>query len=78
MCDEKEMDGKDISIGLIVDSVSEVIIIPDGDIAPPPSIQKVTNRYIKGIGRTADEVKLLLDCKTLLNEEEEVTELTNL
>ncbi len=75
--DVKEMDGKDISIGLIVDSVSEVITIPDEDIVPPPSIQKVTNRYIKGIGKTADEVKLLLDCEKLLNEEE-IAELTNL
>jgi len=70
-------DIKDISIGLIVDSVSEVIAIRDDDIVPPPNIQQVANKYIKGIGKTVGEVKLLLDCEKLLNEEE-VAELTNL
>lgn len=59
-----------ISIGLIVDSVSEVITIPDGDIVAPPDINKVANKYIKGIGKVANDVKLLLDCTRLLSEEE--------
>ncbi|MCX7708699.1 MAG: chemotaxis protein CheW [Clostridia bacterium] len=60
----------EISIGLIVDSVSEVLSIPDGDIVPPPDINKSGNRYIKGIGKVGTDVKLLLDCDKLLNEEE--------
>ena len=71
------IDVEDVSIGLIVDSVSEVISITDENIVPTPSIQKINNRYIKGIGKTGNEVKLLLDCDKLLNEEE-IEELTNL
>jgi purine-binding chemotaxis protein CheW len=65
------VDIKDISIGLIVDSVAEVLSIPEDQIVVPPDISKGGNKYIKGIGKTGNEVKLLLDCNKLLNEEEE-------
>ncbi len=58
------------SVGLIVDSVSEVLSIPDGDIVPPPDLSKGYGRYIKGIGKVGNDVKLILDCSTLLNEDE--------
>ncbi len=59
------------SIGLIVDAVSDVIFIADSDIAPPP--KKMTgfnNKYIKGIGKVGNEVKLLVDCEKLFTDEE--------
>jgi purine-binding chemotaxis protein CheW len=65
------VDIKDISIGLIVDSVSEVISISDEEIVVPPDINKGGNKYIKGIGKTGNEVKLLLDCNKLLSEDDE-------
>ena len=40
----------EVSVGLIVDSVSEVIAIPDEEIVAPPSMTKEGNRYIIGIG----------------------------
>ncbi|NMA91982.1 MAG: purine-binding chemotaxis protein CheW [Firmicutes bacterium] len=55
-----------ISIGLIVDSVSEVLAIDDKDIVPPPAIGKGDHQYIKGIGKAGESVKLLLDCRKLL------------
>lgn len=64
------IDIMDISIGLIVDSVSEVLSIAEQDIVPPPEINKSSNKYIKGIGKVENEVKLLLDCDKLLNYEE--------
>jgi len=64
------IDIEDISIGLIVDSVSEVLAIPDSDIVPPPEYNAMTNRYIQGIGNSEGQVKLLLDCSKLLNEQE--------
>ncbi len=64
------IDIKEISIGLIVDSVSEVLSIPDTEIVAPPEMNKGSNRYIKGIGKVGSEVKLLLDCDKLLNEDE--------
>lgn len=64
------VDIKNISIGLIVDSVSEVLSIAEGDIVPPPEVNRGGNRYIKGIGKVDNEVKLILDCDKLLNDEE--------
>ena len=62
---------KDISIGLIVDNVAEVINIDDNNIVPPPDIKTgFHNRYVRGIGKVGNGVKLLLDCDKLLNEDE--------
>lgn len=59
------------SIGLIVDSVSEVVIIPDEDMVDPPQVNiGGSSRYIKKIGKIGNEVKLLLDCEKLLSEDE--------
>lgn len=61
----------DISVGLIIDRVSEVIKINDGDIAPPPRISSGFNhKYIQGVGKAENGVKLLLDCGRLLNDDE--------
>ena len=59
---------REVSIGLIVDSVSEVISIPDEEIVAPPNVTKEGNKYIKGIGKVGSDVKLLLDSDKLLNE----------
>lgn len=64
------IDIQDLSIGLIVDSVSEVISIPDAEIVDPPEMNKAAGRYVKGIGKVGNEVKLILNCEKLLNEEE--------
>ncbi|MFL0248062.1 chemotaxis protein CheW [Candidatus Clostridium stratigraminis] len=65
------IDIKDLSIGLIVDSVSEVLSIQEQNIVPPPSVSKgQQNKYIKGIGKVGNDVKLILDCEKLLTEDE--------
>ena len=65
------VDIKDVSVGLIVDSVAEVVSIPEENIVPPPEANTgFNNRYIKQIGKVGDEVKLLLDCNKLLNDED--------
>lgn len=64
------IENKDMTIGLIVDSVSEVLAIPETEIVPPPDVNKKGYKYIKGIGKTGTDVKLLLDCNKLLNEDE--------
>lgn len=65
------VDINDISIGLIVDNVAEVLTIPDEDIVEPPQMKKEgNNKYIKNIGKVGGTVKLLLDCEKLLTEEE--------
>ncbi len=65
------IDINDVSVGLIVDNVAEVLTIADEDIASPPSNKTgFENRYVKGIGKSGGEVKLLLDCDKLLAQEE--------
>lgn len=65
------IDIKEVSIGLIVDTVAEVVTIPEEDMVDPPQKHKgFNNRYIKKIGKIGDEVKLLLDCEKLLTEDE--------
>lgn len=65
------VDIQDMPVGLIVDNVSEVLTIEDENIVPPPDYKTgFKNRYIKGIGKVGNDVKLLLDCNKLLKDEE--------
>lgn len=65
------VDIKGVSVGLIVDAVSEVLAIQEEEVVPPPDVARgISNRYIKGIGKAGNEVKLILDCNKLLNDEE--------
>jgi purine-binding chemotaxis protein CheW len=71
------VDIQDVCVGLIVDSVSEVITIDDANIVPPPDYKTGAHtRYIKAIGKVGNDVKLLLDCEKLFREEE-LAELEN-
>jgi len=58
------------TIGLIVDRVSEVQVIPAEQVEPPPRSAKGGCRYIQGVGKVGDQVKILLEVATLLDEEE--------
>lgn len=65
------IDIKEVSVGLIVDTVKEVLSIAEQDIVPPPEVNKgFHSRYIKGIGKIGNEVKLILDSDKLLYDEE--------
>ena len=58
-----------LRLGLITDSVSEVMTILDSNIEPLPSFS-VSKGYIKGIGKVANNVVLLVNCDKLLSEDE--------
>ena len=61
----------DKSVGLIVDTVTEVLNIPANQIEPPPIIQKDRkSRFIKGMGKTEEQVTILLETNKLLFGEE--------
>ena len=58
-------------IGLVVDEVSEVADIPENQVEPPPnSGQGKSSRYLKGMGKIGDEIKILLNIEKLIMEEE--------
>ena len=62
---------QEMTVGLIVDTVAEVVTIDEQNIVPPPeSSISVQNNYLYGIGMIGEEVKLLLDCDKLLQSEE--------
>lgn len=59
------------AVGLVVDTVSEVMTIPVKQIDPPPSVKKgESSRYLQGLGKVGDSVKILLDIRKLLYDEE--------
>lgn len=61
----------EVSIGLIVDSVSEVLTIPAQDISELPSISSgQSNGYVRNIGKVGTGVILLIDCEKLLSADE--------
>lgn len=64
---------KSMLVGLIVEKIAEVVEIKDENILPPPSIGRVDkghNKYVYGIGKVGESVKLLLDPDKLLNDED--------
>lgn len=72
------IDTDSLCVGLIVDNVAEVVGIEDENIVPPPPINTGTcNKYMQGIGKLADRISLLLDCRKLFLDEE-IQILTNI
>jgi purine-binding chemotaxis protein CheW len=59
-----------MSVGLIVDSVSEVVMLEKENIVEMQSGVGINNRYVKNIGKIGGNVILLLDCGKLLAGEE--------
>lgn len=62
----------DIVVGLIVETIAEVVTIQDEDIVPPPTLnpKNVRNQYVFGLGKVGEDVKLLLDPDKLIKDEE--------
>lgn len=55
------------TVGLIVDTVDEVMHIPESNISAPPNAKlKFQNKFIKNIGRVGENVQLLLDLDKFL------------
>lgn len=61
----------EVIVGLIVDTVSEVLDIPENLIDPPPRAHSdKKNNYLKGMGKIGDQVKILLNIQKILHLEE--------
>ena len=64
---------KDMLVGLIVETIAEVVDICEDSILPPPPVginEQRQNLYIYGVGKVGDSVKLLLDPDKLLNDKD--------
>ncbi|MFH1460344.1 MAG: chemotaxis protein CheW [Candidatus Omnitrophota bacterium] len=62
----------DSTVGMIVDSVSEVIRLSADDIEDTPSLinTEVQERYLRGVGKIKDRLLILLDLNAVLSKEE--------
>lgn len=64
-----ELDG--LVLGFIVDSVSEVLRIPENTIEPPPTmIAGIESEYIEGVGKVDDRLLILLELKKIFSSPE--------
>lgn len=58
-------------VGFVVDSVSEVLRIPEDTVEPPPPVVAgLDSEYISGVGKLEDRLLILLDLDRLLSREE--------
>lgn len=62
----------DTFVGLVVDTVAEVHDIDDASIDPSPGFKSDTlkERYISGLGKIGNEVKILLDVEKIITQDE--------
>jgi purine-binding chemotaxis protein CheW len=65
VCQEGEM-----TVGLLVDKITQVVRIHDKDIEPPPAVLSGPDRYfVKGVGRYDGRMLVLLQLENVLNPE---------
>ena len=58
-------------MGIVVDSIQEVINIPEEKISNVPYINaKIKSEYIEGIAETGENIKIILDITKVLTAEE--------
>jgi len=62
-----------VVVGLIVDTIADVATISEENIVPPPHMvnNSGAQRFVYGIGKIGDEVKLLIDPANLISDEEQ-------
>lgn len=62
---------KGVEVGLIIENIAEVVSIDAENILPPPAVGhgSAQSKFVHGIGKIGDEVKLLLDPVKLLSDD---------
>jgi len=62
---------EDQRVGMIVDSVTEIVRIPTAAIEPPPAmVAQISGVYLTGLGRLDDRLIIILDLSRVLTPEE--------
>lgn len=65
------IEAEDQVIGILVDSVAEVVELRESEISPAPQTGNEENsRYIQGVVSREDDLLIVIDLNKLLNEEE--------
>lgn len=58
------------AVGLVVDTVSEVVDIPASSIEASPNFNTDQGHFVEGMGKIEEKIKMLLDIKSLLYDDE--------
>ncbi|MCL0033338.1 chemotaxis protein CheW [Thermodesulfovibrionales bacterium] len=65
------MDIQGITIGFVMDSVSEVLRVPSSIVEPtPPMATNISTEFIKGIAKMEERLIIILDMDKLIGKEE--------
>ncbi|MCD5411992.1 chemotaxis protein CheW [Thermodesulfovibrionales bacterium] len=65
------MDIQGITIGFVMDSVSEVLRVPSSIVEPtPPMATNISTEFIKGIAKMEERLIIILDMDRLIGKEE--------
>lgn len=68
---DMQADGRNSQMGILVDTVSEVLDIPQDSIEPTPSFGGgVNTQFIRGMARVDEQVKILLNIEQVLDASE--------
>ncbi len=68
---EVESDGEGQDVGVVVDSVSEVLAISASEIEPPPSFgAKIRTDFISGMGKVGGKFVIILNASRVLSVDE--------
>ena len=68
---EAEAENEKHDVGVVVDSVSEVLEIPDAEIEPAPSFgAKIRSDFIHGMGKVGGKFVIILDADKVLSVDE--------
>ncbi len=57
-------------VGLIVDGVSQVLMVPQDAVDETPAVAGGNNEYLRGIARVADSLIMLLDLDAIFGEQD--------
>ena len=68
---EVEVNGENVQVGTIVDSVQEVLEIEEDQIQPPPTIgNRIKSEFIYGMAKIEDKFIMILDMDKVFSAEE--------
>jgi purine-binding chemotaxis protein CheW len=68
---ETVCEGESLTMGILVDSVSQVIDLPNEDIEEPPAFgTRLKTEYLQGLGRSGKKFCLILNIDNVLASEE--------
>jgi purine-binding chemotaxis protein CheW len=71
---EVQMEGEQVQVGALVDSVQAVLEIDTDDIQPPPSIgSKFKSEFIEGMAKIDDKFIMILNMEKVFSSEDIVT-----